>query len=198
MNLSPLKAGILAMLVLGVAGVLYVVFSGMDKGETGSLDSYARGEMSGFVTVTDAPAQPSLTYADDQGIEVSLADYRGKVILLNLWATWCGPCVEEMPALNRLQQEYGGEQFDVVTISFDRTYEPIVEFFEREGIDSLPTLRDASFTSHNLVGARGLPMSILYDGYGREIGRVPAPADWDSPDAHALIEAAITRYASAP
>ena len=197
MNVSPLKAGILAMLVLGVAGLLYVVFSGMDKGETGSLDSYARGEMSGFITVADAPAQPALTYADDQGVEVSLADYRGKVVLLNLWATWCGPCVEEMPALNRLQQEFGGEQFDVVTISFDRTYEPIVEFFERESIDSLPTLRDASFTLNTLVGARGLPMSILYDGYGREIGRVPVPADWDSAEAHTLIEAAISRYASA-
>lgn len=193
MQISPVKAGIVAMLVIGLVGFLYFVTSAMGKGETGALDSYARGEMSGFVTLADAPAQPAMAYTDPEGGEHHLSDYRGKVILLNLWATWCGPCVEEMPALNRLQQQFGGDDFDVVTISFDRSFEPITEFFEREEIDALPVLRDASFTSHNLVGALGLPMSILYDGYGREIGRMPAPADWDSDEAHALIQAAIAR-----
>ncbi|WP_339743462.1 TlpA disulfide reductase family protein [uncultured Maricaulis sp.] len=193
MQISPVKAGITAMLVIGLVGFLYWVTSAMGKSETGALDSYGRGEMHSFVTLSDAPAQPALAFTDAEGGEHHLSDYRGKVILVNLWATWCGPCVEEMPALNRLQQEFGGENFDVVTISFDRTFEPIAEFFEREQIDSLPVLRDASFSSLNLVGALGLPMSILYDGYGREIGRLPAPADWDSDEAHALIRAAINR-----
>tara|TARA_R110000868_G_scaffold177224_3_gene415576 strand:+ start:16392 stop:16976 length:585 start_codon:yes stop_codon:yes gene_type:complete len=193
MQISPVKAAITAMLVIGLVGFLYFVTSAMGKGETGPLDSYARGEMHSFVTVDDAPAQPALAFTDPEGGEHRLSDYRGKVILVNLWATWCGPCVEEMPALNRLQQEFGGDQFDVVTISFDRSFEPIAEFFEREGIDSLPSLRDASFSSLNLVGALGLPLSVLYDGHGREIGRMPAPADWDSDEAHALIRAAINR-----
>ncbi len=193
MQISPVKAGITAMLVIGLVGFLYWVTSAMGKSETGALDSYARGEMSAFVTLTDVPAQPALAFAAPDGSEVHLSDYRGKVILLNLWATWCAPCVEEMPALNRLQQQFGGEDFDVVTISFDRSFEPIGEFFDREGIDALPILRDASFSSLNLVGALGLPLSILYDGHGREIGRVPAPADWDSDEAHALIRAAVNR-----
>jgi len=193
MQITPIKAGIATMLVIGLIWLVYVFISGTGKSETGTLDSYARGEMGAFVTLADAPAQPAMSYTDPDGGEHHLSDYRGKVILLNLWATWCGPCVEEMPALNRLQQQFGGEDFDVVTISFDREFEPITEFFEREGIDSLPALRDASFTSHNLVGALGLPMSILYDRHGREIGRMPAPADWDSEEAHRLVQAAINR-----
>ena len=180
MQITPIKAGIATMLVIGLIWLVYVFISGTGKSETGTLDSYA-------------PAQPAMVYTDPDGGEHLLSDYRGKVILLNLWATWCGPCVEEMPALNRLQQRFGGDSFDVVTISFDRSFEPITEFFEREQIDALPALRDASFTSHNLVGALGLPMSILYDSHGREIGRMPAPADWDSEDAHRLIQAAINR-----
>ncbi|WP_417490694.1 TlpA family protein disulfide reductase [Maricaulis sp.] len=193
MQITPIKAGIATMLVIGLIWLVYVFISGTGKSETGTLDSYARGEMGAFVTLADAPAQPAMAYADPDGGEHHLSDYRGKVILLNLWATWCGPCVEEMPALNRLQQQFGGEDFDVVTISFDREFAPVTEFFEREQIDSLPALRDDSFTSHNLVGALGLPMSILYDRHGREIGRMPAPADWDSEDAHRLVQAAINR-----
>lgn len=193
MQISPVKAGIMAMLAIALLWLVYVFISGAGKSETGALDSYARGEMRAFVTLSDPPAQPALAFTDPEGGEHLLSDYRGKVILVNLWATWCGPCVEEMPALNRLQQRFGGDEFDVVTISFDRTFEPIGEFFEREQIDALPVLRDASFTSLNLVGALGLPMSILYDGHGREIGRVPAPAEWDSDDAHRLVQAAINR-----
>ncbi|WP_417482904.1 TlpA family protein disulfide reductase [Maricaulis sp.] len=193
MQITPIKAGIATMLVIGLIWLVYVFISGTGKSETGTLDSFARGEMGAFVTLADAPAQPAMAYTDPDGGEHHLSDYRGKVILLNLWATWCGPCVEEMPALNRLQQQFGGEDFDVVTISFDREFAPVTEFFEREQIDSLPALRDDSFTSHNLVGALGLPMSILYDRHGREIGRMPAPADWDSEDAHRLVQAAINR-----
>ena len=193
MQISPVKAAITAMLVIGLVALVIMFGSGMGKSRTGPLGSYARGEMHSFVTLDDAPAQPALAFTDPEGGEHHLSDYRGKVILVNLWATWCGPCVEEMPALNRLQQAFGGDQFDVVTISFDRTFEPISEFFEREQIDALPVLRDASFTSLNLVGALGLPMSILYDTRGNEIGRLPAPADWDSDEAHALIRAAINR-----
>ncbi|MGK0266611.1 MAG: thiol-disulfide isomerase/thioredoxin, partial [Maricaulis sp.] len=146
MQISPVKAGIVAMLVIGLVALVIMFGSGMGKSRTGALDSYARGEMSGFVTIADAPAQPALAFTDAEGAEHRLSDYRGKVILVNLWATWCGPCVEEMPALNRLQQQFGGESFDVVTISFDRSFEPISEFFEREQIDALPELRDASFS----------------------------------------------------
>ena len=193
MKLSPLKAGLIAMPLIGLFAIVYVVFSAMDKGDTGALDSYARGEMRAFVTVDNPPAQPNLVYTDGDGNEVRLSDYRGKVILVNFWATWCGPCVEEMPALDRLQAEMGGDQFDVVTVSLDRGIEPARDFLARMELENLPLIHDGTFSSPGLVNALGLPMSILYDPYGREIGRLPAPAEWDSEEAYALIRAAIAR-----
>jgi thiol-disulfide isomerase/thioredoxin len=193
MKMSPLKAGLIAMPVIGIVAFLYVVFSAMDKGETGPLDSYATGEMRAFVTLDDAPAQPDLAYVDGEGNEVLLADYRGQVILVNYWATWCGPCVEEMPALSDLQSELGGDRFQVVTITLDRSIEDARDFLTRMDLDNLPLIHDGTFSSPGRVRAIGLPMSILYDGQGREIGRVPAPAEWNSEDAYNLIRAAIRR-----
>ena len=103
MKMSPIGLGILGMTVLAIGWFLYVMVSGASKGETGPLDSYAHGEMRAFVSIDDAPAQPDLVYRDGDGGEVRLSDYRGQVILVNYWATWCGPCVEEMPALSGLQ-----------------------------------------------------------------------------------------------
>ena len=191
MKMSPLKAGLIAMPVIGMFAALYVVFSAMDSGETGALDSYAHGEMSVFRTLDDAPVQPDLVFTNVDGGEVRLSDYRGQVILVNLWATWCGPCVEEMPALDALQGLLGGDDFQVVTISLDRQVTDAQDFFAQMELQNLPLIHDSSFASPGLVGAIGLPMSVLYDRRGREIGRVPAPAEWNSEDAHALIRAAI-------
>lgn len=191
MQRSPISIAIIALLVLGVGTVLYWVISGMDSPDTGSLSSYAHGEMSDFRSVADAPAQPDVVFTTGEGGETSLADYRGQVILVNFWATWCGPCVEEMPALNELQAELGGDDFQVVTVSLDRSIDDAALFFERLELDHLPLIHDASFASMTQAGAIGLPLSVLYDRQGREIGRLPAPAEWASEDAKALIRAAI-------
>ena len=183
--------GMAAILVVGFVGV--AVFSGTNTGSSGLLDSYARGEMRAFVTVEDPPAQPNLAYADGEGNEVRLSDYRGQVILVNYWATWCAPCVEEMPALDSLQAELGGADFQVVTVTLDRDIAAARDFFERMELSNLPLIHDTTFSSPSQVRAIGLPMSILYDRQGREMGRVPAPAEWDSEDALALIRAAVER-----
>ncbi|MHA6288928.1 TlpA family protein disulfide reductase [Maricaulis sp. CAU 1757] len=193
MNKSALGWAIGAMVAVGIGFFLYVFFAGMDKGNTGSLDTFARGEMRAFTTVSDAPPQPNLAYYDGNGDEVRLTDYRGQVILVNYWATWCGPCVEEMPALSALQAELGGEDFQVVTVTLDRSIEDARAFLERMELENLPLIHDSSFSSPSQVRAIGLPMSILYDRLGREMGRVPAPAEWDSEEAIALVEAAIAR-----
>jgi thiol-disulfide isomerase/thioredoxin len=193
MKMSPLKAGLIAMPVIGVVGILYVVFSALNKGETGSLDTYARGEMRQFTTLAEPPPQPDVAYVDAQGNEVRLSDYRGQVILVNFWATWCAPCVEEMPALDRLQAELGGEDFQVVTVSLDRGMGEVIEFFERMGLANLPIIHDSNLASFSRIQTPGLPTSVLYDRQGREIGRLTAPAEWDGDDAKALIRAAIAR-----
>ena len=180
-----------AILVVGFVGISFV--SGTNSGEQGPLDSYATGEMRAFGSLDEAPAQPDIVYADAEGGEVRLSDYRGQVILVNFWATWCGPCVEEMPALNRLQSELGGDDFQVVTISLDRSMDDVLGFFERHDLDALPIIHDTYLSSFSRIETPGLPTSILYDGQGREIGRLTAPAEWDSEDAFALIRAAIRR-----
>jgi len=191
MQFSPVKAGLIAMPVFGLVAILYVLFSAMDSGQEGPLDSYAHGEMRAFITLETAPPQPELAYMDASGGELRLSDYRGQVILVNYWATWCPPCVQEMPALDNLQTTLGGDDFQVVTISLDRTVEDARTFYERMELANLPLIHDASFSSPGLVGTMGLPMSILYDRQGVELGRVPAPAEWDSEETIALIEAAI-------
>jgi thiol-disulfide isomerase/thioredoxin len=198
MQISPLKVGLIAMPLFGVSVILYWLFSAMDSGDQGLFGSYSQGEMRAFRTVQHAPAQPDLVYLDGGGNEVALSDYRGQIILVNFWATWCAPCVEEMPALNNLQATLGGEDFQVVTISLDRSIEDARNFYERMDVTHLPLIHDAGLASPSRVAIAGmplgLPISILYDRQGREIGRVAAPAVWDSEDAYALIRAAIRQY----
>jgi thiol-disulfide isomerase/thioredoxin len=193
MQISPLKAGLVSMSIIALAAILYVLTQATGKGPTASLERLARGEMHAFMVVTDAPPQPDLIYLDGEGNEVRLSDFHGKVVLLNLWATWCAPCVEEMPALDRLEAQLGGDDFAVVTISMDRSIEQAREFYAETEIENLPLLHDGQFSSHTRVRARSLPMSVLYDRQGREIGRVPVPAEWDSQDALALMRAAMAR-----
>lgn len=191
MKVSPIKIAILGMLGIGLVSIAYVFIASMQSASTNSLDSYARGEMRAFQVMAEPPAQPAVTFATGDGGETSLEAYRGQVILVNFWATWCAPCVEEMPALNTLQEELGGDDFQVVTVSLDRSIDDAAEFFERLELDALPLIHDASFASMTQVGAIGLPMTVLYDRQGREIGRLPAPAHWDHEDAFNLIRAAI-------
>lgn len=191
---SLLKYALIAMTVIAIVTFLSWAIGGMSSGNHGALDSYATGEMSVFRTLDEVPAQPDIAYLGGGGEEILLADFRGKVILVNFWATWCGPCVEEMPALSRLQARLGGDDFDVVTISLDASVEDARGFYERMSLDNLPLIHDPSLASPNRVGALGLPMSILYDRLGNEIGRVPAPAEWDSDEAIALIRAAMRNY----
>lgn len=191
---SPLGIAIFGMAAILVVGFVSIAFiSGTNSGDQGGLSSYAHGEMRAFTSLDEPPVQPDVTYADASGNEVRLSDYRGQVILVNFWATWCGPCVEEMPALNRLQLAMGGDEFQVVTISLDRSIEDAVGFFERFDLDALPIIHDTHLTSFSRIQTPGLPTSILYDRQGREIGRLTAPAEWDSEDAMRLIQAAINR-----
>lgn len=190
---SPLGIAIFAMAAILVVGFLVVAVSALNKGDAGGLDSYAHGEMRRFTQIEDAPAQPDAAYVDENGEVVRLSDYRGQVILVNFWATWCGPCVEEMPALDRLQADLGGEDFQVVTVSLDRSMDDVLEFFDRIELENLPIIHDTNLASFSQIRTPGLPTSVLYDRQGRELGRVTAPAEWDSDDAKALIRAAINR-----
>jgi thiol-disulfide isomerase/thioredoxin len=141
-----------------------------------------------------ATAGPALDvdFVDAAGAPVSLAAWRGRVVLVNLWATWCAPCIEEMPALDRVQAKLGGPDFAVVAIAVDRQGERVVRpFFEKLGLAHLVLHLDPANASLRALEARGLPVSVLLDREGRERGRVLGAAAWDGPVFERILRQAI-------
>ncbi|MCB5364963.1 TlpA family protein disulfide reductase [Pusillimonas sp. CC-YST705] len=136
---------------------------------------------------------PAITFQDEAGKEMSLTAFRGKVVLLNIWATWCPPCREEMPSLDRLNDKRGGENFEVVALSIDRDTALVKPFYEEFGIQTLRGYFDPSTQIPNALRAPGVPTTLLIDQEGREIGRAMGPAAWDSAQVEALIDAALAR-----
>ena len=133
-------------------------------------------------------AVPDLRFTDGEGRALSLADFRNRPVLLNIWATWCIPCREEMPSLDRLQAELGTSQLLVLALSIDREGRPVVEKFYRElGLAALGIYLDRSGGATSAVHTVGIPTTLLIDRDGREIGRKVGPAAWDSPEVVALV-----------
>lgn len=150
------------------------------------------GTMTAFVVKADRKPVPEIGFLPENGGETSLKAWKGRVVLVNLWATWCAPCREEMPSLARLQTEMGSPDFEVVAIAVDRKgLEASGKFLKEVGATALKLYADPSTELLGKFQAVGLPSSILIDREGREIGRLAGPAEWDSPDAKALIKAAI-------
>jgi thiol-disulfide isomerase/thioredoxin len=135
---------------------------------------------------------PAIAFADGDGREVNLADMKGKVLLVNLWATWCAPCKVEMPSLNRLATKLGGPDFAVVPISFDWSGADKPRAFLAEArLDALPLYVDVKKDLMQKFGAPGLPLTVLIDREGREVARLAGTAEWDSAEAEALIRQII-------
>lgn len=129
---------------------------------------------------------PSVTFETADGQLMTLADFQGKAILLNIWATWCPPCREEMPSLDRLQTKLGSDSFKVVPLSIDRTGIDVVKpFFDTIGIEKLAIYLDRSSSVISSLKVVGLPTTVLLGRDGRELTRWIGPKEWDSP---AVIE----------
>ena len=143
---------------------------------------------------TDPTPVPDTSFTDPEGGTHSLADYRGKVVLLNFWATWCAPCREEMPSLDALQAELGGDDFQVVAIAAGHNPAPAIEKFLTEAkITNLPVLLDPRQGLARGMGVMGMPVTVLIDREGNEIARLIGGADWASEASKTLI-----RQATAP
>jgi len=135
---------------------------------------------------------PNVVFEDAQGRQRTIADFRGKLVLLNIWATWCPPCRKEMPTLDRLQKRLGGPGFEVVALSIDRDGASVVKrFFDEIGVGALSIYVDRTAQVGGDLGIVGLPTTLLIDRDGREIGRVIGPAEWDSPEVMSLIRGYI-------
>jgi thiol-disulfide isomerase/thioredoxin len=137
---------------------------------------------------------PELAFVDGAGKPRTLSDFRGKTVLLNVWATWCPPCREEMPSLDRLQKALGGPGFEVVALSLDAGGADVVKRFYREtGIAALAIYIDPGMRATAKLATPGVPTTLLIDAKGRELGRHAGPAQWDGEEAMRVISKHVDR-----
>lgn len=180
------------MLLGALVAMIVIVVQSCQTPET-DITRFAKGSLKRLHVKEAPPPQPKLTFKGPDGADMTLADYKGQVVLLNVWATWCAPCIIEMPMLDELQAERGGDDFQVVTISVDRTaYDPD-KFFKDNDLTHLTPWHDSTYSLPPKVSAPGLPVSIFYSRTGREIARVSGEVDWTSDEALKFIDYVLER-----
>lgn len=141
---------------------------------------------------TDSGPVPEVTFLDADGNERSLSDFQGRVVVLNLWATWCAPCRKEMPSLDRLQATLGGDDFEVIALAVDRgNLSKVLAFYQDVGIGNLEVYHDKTSKAGRTLRAPGLPTTLIIDRKGHEVGRVLGDAEWDGEDVITLLNAVI-------
>lgn len=177
--------------LIGVAAVLYIIVQASTKpAQDAGLTAVARGEMKKLTLPLEATIAPTHAFVDAAGKPVRIADYKGKVVVLNLWATWCPPCVAEMPTLAKLAAAYEGKPVVVVAVSVDQAkdVEKARAFIAKHpplGFYSDPEMKMPFAVK---PPAAGMPTTIIYGTDGLERARLSAAADWSSADARAVID----------
>ena len=165
--------------------------------QTGVSKELAKGALAAFIVKPQRVPVADIAFQDGGGAEMRLGQWRGRVVLVNLWATWCAPCRKEMPALAELQKQLGSKDFEVVAISIDRKgVAASAAFIAETGSQALKLYVEPSGKILDDLEALGLPATVLIDRQGNEIGRLLGPAEWASPEAFALIRAAIAEGTS--
>jgi len=158
----------------------------------GKINPLSAGAMTTFVFKKTPQPLADVSFLDAEGKPVKLSDWHGKVVLLNLWATWCGPCREEMPLLDSLQGELGSDTFEVIALAVDKAgLKGAEKFFRDTKVGNLKLYADPTARVGGKLRVVGMPTTILIDAQGREIGRLVGPADWDGDDAKRLIAASL-------
>ena len=196
--------GAVALAALATLGVLYGKAPAPGKADadcpassaqlSARLAPLARGEIAALAVEMNPRPEARITFDGPEGAKLTLADFRDRAVLLNLWAIWCAPCRAETPALDRLQAKAGDKDFEVVAVDVDTTrLDRPKAFLDAIGVKSLARYADPSgdsFESLRLAGkALGLPASLLIDKEGCELGVVAGPVNWDSDDAAKAVEA---------
>lgn len=182
------------MICAGTVAVVYVLFAAASKPETtAGLQRYAVGEMQALAVMPEPPLMPVRTLSDDRGEAAHLADFGGEVLVVNLWATWCAPCVEEMPTLAALQRRFEG-RLRVIPISVDSEGDlgRAQSMLSELSGGALPFFSDYTRGVLFDLRAAGMPVTVIYDADGVEVARLTGGADWDSEEAAALMEAVLS------
>jgi len=186
------QRGLLAcLLLLASVGVIFSISPPHASSDGGNCQA-APQELANFEpTIPPTPVPETIFYREDDS-ETTLADYAGTGLVLNFWATWCAPCVREMPQLNRLKMLGDGTGFDVIAVSEDRNgTSTIKEFYATNKLDNLEVLLDKKMRLLNVLNVRGLPTTILIDSHGLEVGRAEGPAEWDQPNVLSFIKRCV-------
>jgi len=212
MNIRPILITSIAVFVMGLGA--YSLFGSPSNSDTAhasvesreaacalshergkTLDPKAVGEVAAFRALNEPLDLTYIKFNDRDGKPMTLADWEGKYVLFNLWATWCPPCRAEMPFFNTLQEKKGGDKFAVVPVSIDNVEDKPREFYDIKKLDNLPFLQDLTmdaFQSLRRKGvALGMPTTVLMDTNGCGLGVLVGPAHWASPDAKNLIDATL-------
>jgi thiol-disulfide isomerase/thioredoxin len=174
---------------LGLFLVLAVALVGFTAWHSARSDAPPQDGVMAKFKLQAAAQAASASFLDETGQATDLTRFKGKVTLVNLWATWCQPCIKEMPSLERLMTQRESEHFTVATISEDAKGAAAVEpFFAKNGLAGLPRFVDPELALSQAFKVDGLPTTLLLDAEGREIGRFEGPAEWDGPEALRLID----------
>ncbi len=160
----------------------------LDAAGRAEVEALRAGDMRKLLVQSEPVAAPDVTFTGADGNETTLAASNGRVRLVNFWATWCAPCRQEMPALDRLQQARGGSDFEVITIATGRNSpDAIVGFLNEAGV-TLPTALDPKSALAQAMDVPGLPVTVLLDRDGTEVARLLGGAAWDGPEAAAVLD----------
>ncbi len=181
---------VVLLAVLIPAAAISAVTGGANATKVGPQAAYVpSGEMQNFTLHETPQGVAEITFKDAEGRDLSLADFKGRLVMLNLWATWCAPCRREMPDIDALQAKYGGKDFIVLALSQDRKgVDAVRDFYAEIGVKNLEIFIDQKARSSRKLRAPGLPTTLLLNKSGSEIGRLIGPANWNSADAQKLIE----------
>lgn len=195
-----------AIAAIAIAGVAFIALrdpatqapaaagnsAGAPLPDMAGLAALREGDMKKLAIHSAPKAAGAAAYDTAEGAKATLADHAGRYVLVNFWATWCAPCRKEMPALAALQSEFGGEDFEVLTIATGRNQPAaIAKFFREIGVENLPAHRDPSQALAREMGVLGLPVSVILAPDGREIARMTGDADWASESGRAIVKALI-------
>lgn len=189
-NLFWFSAAMSLLLIFILAAGYFAVSLNTQKHK---LERFKLGGLAALETLAKPPAQPQQVFFDANKNPITLSQFHGKILVVNIWATWCGPCVEEMPSLAKLHEGYKDKPINIIAISVDRSD------FAAEAQNKLAELSGGKLSFYHdpmmriafSIQAKGFPTTIIYDTNGTEITRISGAADWNSAEAHGLIDSII-------